>query len=171
VASRFPTLPGETDDQVLNEASVQARLQKFFPKPGTYPVVHRNLYNVHQRVAATFSQGRVFLAGDAAHVNNPIGGLGLNCGIHDAVELARLLGKVLRGEDGADALACYDARRRPINVEYVQQQTIANKKRLEASDPRARAENFAFLRATAADPATHRAFLLRTSLLDSVRPG
>ena len=167
----FPTLPGETDEEVFNETSVQQRLQKFFPKSGSYPVVHRNLYNVHQRVAARFSQGRAFLAGDAAHVNNPIGGLGLNCGIHDAVELASLLVKVLRGEESANQLDRYDARRRPINVKYVQEQTIANKKRLEAKDPEARAENFAFLRRTAADPTAHRAFLLRTSLLESVRAG
>lgn len=167
----FPTLPGETDEYVFNETSVQQRLQKFFPKSGSYPIVHRNLYNVHQRVAARFSQGRAFLAGDAAHVNNPIGGLGLNCGIHDAVELASLLVKVLRGEESADQLDRYDARRRPINVKYVQEQTIANKKRLEAKDPEARAENFAFLRRTAADPTAHRAFLLRTSLLESVRAG
>jgi 3-(3-hydroxy-phenyl)propionate hydroxylase len=165
----FPTLPGETDDEVLNENAVQARLQKFFPKPGAYPVVHRNLYNVHQRVAARFGQGRVFLAGDAAHVNNPIGGLGLNCGIHDAIALAGLLSKVVRGDAPESELALYDARRRPINVEYVQEQTIANKKRLEARDPRVREQNFAFLRRTAADPAAHRAFLLRTSLLASVR--
>ena len=167
----FPTLPGETDEEVFNETSVQQRLQKFFPKSGSYPIVHRNLYNVHQRVAARFSQGRAFLAGDAAHVNNPIGGLGLNCGIHDAVELASLLVKVLRGEESANQLDRYDARRRPINVKYVQEQTIANKKRLEAKDPEARAENFAFLRRTAADPTAHRAFLLRTSLLESVRAG
>jgi 3-(3-hydroxy-phenyl)propionate hydroxylase len=167
----FPTLPGETDEEVFNETSVQRRLQKFFPKSGSYPIVHRNLYNVHQRVAARFSKGRAFLAGDAAHVNNPIGGLGLNCGIHDAVELASLLVKVLRGEESADQLDRYDARRRPINVKYVQEQTIANKKRLEAKDPEARAENFAFLRRTAADPTAHRAFLLRTSLLESVRAG
>jgi len=167
----FPTLPGDTDEEVFNETSVQQRLQKFFPKSGSYLVVHRNLYNVHQRVAARFSQGRAFLAGDAAHVNNPIGGLGLNCGIHDAVELASLLVKVLRGEESADQLDRYDARRRPINVKYVQEQTIANKKRLEAKDPEARAENFAFLRRTATDPTAHRAFLLRTSLLECVRAG
>ena len=164
----FPTLPGETDDEVLAEHSVQRRLHKFFPKEGPYPVVHRNLYNVHQRVAAAFDSGRVFLAGDAAHVNNPIGGLGLNCGIHDAVELAALLGKVLCGEESDKALSRYDAHRRPINIEYVQEQTIANKKRLEAKDPRVRDENFAFLRQTAADPDRHRAFLMRTSLLASV---
>ena len=165
----FPTIPGETDEQVLSDEAVQRRLQKFFPKFAPYPVTHRNIYNVHQRVAATFQNGRVFLAGDAAHVNNPIGGLGLNCGIHDAVELAVLLGAVIKGEMRDDALVRYDARRRPINIEYVQQQTIANKKRLEEKDANAREANFAFLRQTAADPAAHRAFLLRTSLLESVR--
>ena len=69
----FPTRLNETDTRALDEASVQGRLQKFFPKAGTYPVVHRNIYNVHQRVAASFRKGRVFLASDAAHINNPLG--------------------------------------------------------------------------------------------------
>ena len=165
----FPTRPGESDEDVLNETAVQRRLQRFFPKAGAYPVVHRNIYNVHQRVAAQFSQGRAFLAGDAAHVNNPIGGLGLNCGIHDAAELAGLLVPVLRGAAKPGTLARYDQRRRPINIEYVQQQTIANKKRLEEKDPDRRAANFEFLRTMASDPVAHRAFLMRSSLLDSVR--
>jgi 2-polyprenyl-6-methoxyphenol hydroxylase-like FAD-dependent oxidoreductase len=165
----FPTRIEETDAQALDEEAVQTRLQKFFPKPGPYPVVHRNLYNVHQRVAASFGQGRVFLAGDAAHVNNPLGGLGLNFGIHDAVELSALLGRVLRQEAPAAVLEQYDRFRRPLNVEYVQQQTIANKKRLEEKDPALRAQSNAALRKTAADPAAHRAYLLRASLIDSVR--
>ena len=165
----FPTRLEETDEQALSEESVQGRLQKFFPKPGPYPVVHRNPYNVHQRVAASFGKGRVFLAGDSAHVNNPLGGLGLNFGIHDAVELSALLGRVLRQEAPAAILEQYDRFRRPLNVEYVQQQTIANKKRLEEKDPALRAQSNAALRKTAADPAAHRAYLLRASLIDSVR--
>jgi 3-(3-hydroxy-phenyl)propionate hydroxylase len=111
----------------------------------------------------------VFLAGDSAHVNNPIGGLGLNCGIHDAMQLSRQLAAVMLGERPESDLAQYDAVRRPMNIEYVQQQTIANKKRLEEKDPAARAANFETLRQTAADPVAHRAFLMRTSLLESVR--
>jgi 2-polyprenyl-6-methoxyphenol hydroxylase-like FAD-dependent oxidoreductase len=165
----FPTRLEESDEQALEEAAVQGRLQRFFPKPGPYPVVHRNLYNVHQRVAASFRRGRVFLAGDSAHVNNPLGGLGLNFGIHDAVELSALLGRVLRREAPADVLDHYDRFRRPLNVEYVQQQTIANKRRLEEKDASLRARNNEALRKTAADPAAHRAYLLRASLIDSVR--
>jgi 3-(3-hydroxy-phenyl)propionate hydroxylase len=165
----FPTRTGETDAQAFDEAAVQRRLHSFFPKDGDYPVFHRNIYNVHQRVAAAFRKGRVFLAGDAAHVNNPLGGLGLNFGIHDAVELAGLLGQVIRGAAGADVLEGHDRRRRPLNIEYVQQQTIANKKRLEEKDPAVRERSNAALRATAADPAAHRAYLLRASLIESVR--
>lgn len=165
----FPTLPGQSDDEVMNEAATEARLQKFFPRSGRYELLHRNIYSVHQRVAARFQKSRFFLAGDSAHVNNPIGGLGLNCGIHDAVQLAGLLSSVILGERPAGDLSRYDEIRRPINIEYVQQQTIANKKRLEEKDPATRNANFETLRKTAQDPASHRAFLMRTSLLDSVR--
>ncbi|MEX2036688.1 MAG: FAD-dependent monooxygenase, partial [Xanthobacteraceae bacterium] len=159
----------EQEADLLSVEATERRLQKFFPKHGRYPIVHRNLYNVHQRVAASFRKGRVFLAGDAAHVNNPLGGLGLNFGIHDAVELTGLLGRVVRGEAPAEILGLYDRHRRPLNIEFVQQQTIANKKRMEEKDPAARARNFEQLAATAADPAAHRAYLLRASLIDSVR--
>ncbi len=165
----FPTAPEETEEAAFDETAVQARLQKFFPKAGPYPVVHRNIYAVHQRVAASFRRGRAFLAGNSAHVNNPLGGLGLNFGIHDGMELAALLGSVIRGEAPAADLDLYDRFRRPLNVEYVQQQTVANKKRLEEKDAMTRAANNAFLRKTAADPAAHRAYLLRASLIESVR--
>lgn len=165
----FPALPGQTDEEVLNEAATEARLQKFFPKRGTYEIFHRNIYRVHQRVAKHFRAGRVFLAGDSAHVNNPIGGLGLNCGIHDATDLADKLARALGSTAGPGILDRYEAVRRPMNIEYVQQQTIANKKRLEEKDPAQRAKNFEILRQTSADPVKHRNFLMRTSLLESVR--
>jgi 3-(3-hydroxy-phenyl)propionate hydroxylase len=159
----------QTEAELFDDQAVERRLQAFVPKEGRYDVIHRNLYNVHQRVAASFRKGRVFLAGDAAHVNNPLGGLGLNFGIHDAIELSRLLGRVLRGEASVDILDSYDCHRRPLNIEFVQQQTVANKKRMEEKDPVARARNFAELAAMSADPVAHRAFLLRASLLDSVK--
>jgi len=164
----FPTREEESDAEALSDAGVQQRLQRFFPKPVPYEVVHRNLYKAHQRVAKTFRRGRVLLAGDAAHVNNPIGGLGLNCGIHDGLELAERLARHCGG-GGEDELDLYDRRRRPLNIEFVQSQTVNNKKRLEEKDPAVRAASFEQLRQTAADPARHRQFLLRTSLIESVR--
>ena len=166
----FPTRADESDAAALGEAGVQQRIQRFFPRATPYEIVHRNVYKAHQRVAATFRQGRVLLAGDAAHVNNPIGGLGLNCGIHDGIELAqRLAARSGADRDGDHELDLYDRRRRPLNIEFVQSQTVNNKKRLEEKDPAVRAANFEQLRQTAADPARHRQFLLRTSLIESVR--
>ena len=159
----------ETDAELLNPEATERRLQNFLPKADRYDVVHRNLYNVHQRVAANFRKGRVFLAGDAAHVNNPLGGLGLNFGIHDAVELTGLLGQVIRSEAPDGVLDEYDRHRRPLNIEFVQQQTIANKKRMEEKDPAARQRDFDQLRRTADDPAAHRAHVRKASLIESVR--
>jgi 3-(3-hydroxy-phenyl)propionate hydroxylase len=159
----------QSEAELFDNDAVEHRLQNFIPKDGRYEVVHRNLYNVHQRVAASFRKGRAFLAGDAAHVNNPLGGLGLNFGIHDAIELTGLIGRVLRREAPVDTLDLYDRHRRPLNIEFVQQQTIANKKRMEEKNPAARAKNFEQLAATASDPAAHRAYVLRASLIDSIR--
>ena len=165
----FPTRTEESDAEALGDAGVQQRLQRFFPKTEPYAVVHRNLYKVHQRVAASFRKGRVLLAGDAAHVNNPIGGLGLNSGLHDAFELAERLAGFCGDAAGEAELDLYDRRRRPLNIEFVQSQTIENKKRLEEKDATVRAAHFERLRKIAADPAQQRQFLLRTSLIDSVR--
>jgi 3-(3-hydroxy-phenyl)propionate hydroxylase len=163
------TRPEQTDDELMNHEATEQRLQRFLPKAGRYDIVHRNLYNVHQRVAASFHKGRVFLAGDAAHVNNPLGGLGLNFGIHDAVEITSLLGQVIRREAPESVLDEYDRNRRPLNIEFVQQQTIANKKRMEEKDPNARARDFEQLRRTVADPAAHRAYVRKASLIESVK--
>jgi 3-(3-hydroxy-phenyl)propionate hydroxylase len=165
----FPTRVGETDEQALSESAAQQRLQGIRHPGRPYEIVHRNIYNVHQRVAACFRGGRVALAGDAAHVNNPIGGLGMNFGIHDAVELAERLQRIVQlGSDWEHELEGYDRIRRSLNVEYVQAQTVQNKKRLEERDPEARARHFRDLEHIECDPQRQRAFLLRTSLLDSV---
>lgn len=165
----FPTRAEETDEQALGELPSEARLQQVFPLGRPYRVVHRNLYKVHQRVAATFRKGRIFLAGDAAHVNNSVGGLGLNGGIHDAMELVDSLDRVVRREATDQLLDRYSRRRRTLNIEFVQEQTILNKQRLEERDPRKRQARFDELRATVENPKKHKEFLLRTSLIASVR--
>src|SRR6267154_6897228 len=103
----------------MSDTGVQARLQAFVPAPAPYEVVHRNLYITHQRVAATFRKGRVLLAGDAAHVNNPIGGMGLNGGIQDAVNVAGKLIDILLSGETQRLLDLYDLQRRTVAVEYV----------------------------------------------------
>jgi 3-(3-hydroxy-phenyl)propionate hydroxylase len=164
----FPTLEQESDEQALSDDVVRARLKGIDESCSLDDVVHRNIYNVHQRVAARFRVGRIYLAGDASHLNNPIGGLGLNCGIHDAMELAATL-EAARGGASEEALDRYDRRRRKLNVDFIQEQTISNKKRLEERDPVARAQRLAELRAIEADPVRQKQFLMRSSLLASAR--
>jgi len=155
----YNTRQDESDEEALSDASVRARLARIRVPEAERDYLHLNLYNVHQRVAKSFRKGRVFLCGDAAHVNNPIGGLGLNSGIHEAWHLSSLLA------DGD--LDEYERVRRPLNIEYVQEQTIANKKRLEEREPAAREKRFDELRRMADDPARHKAFLMRASLLET----
>jgi 3-(3-hydroxy-phenyl)propionate hydroxylase len=162
----YNTRPDETDEEALSDDSVHARLARCYAPNADW--LHLNLYSVHQRVAKSFRKGRVFLCGDAAHVNNPIGGLGLNCGIHEAWDLAGLLDRVLRGAPDS-ILDAYERRRRPLNIKHVQEETVANKKRLEERDPAQREKRFEELRRTAEDPARHKSFLMRASLLESTR--
>jgi 3-(3-hydroxy-phenyl)propionate hydroxylase len=165
----YPTDPTASEEALMSDAAVQARLQKFFPAPKPYEVVHRNLYVTHQRVAARFRQGRVLLAGDAAHVNNPIGGMGLNGGLQDAANLAEKLTRVMKGGETERLLDLYDWQRRTVMSEFVQQQSIANKQRLEASDAETRRRNLDELRRISEDPARARQFLLRSSMIESQR--
>ena len=165
----FPTDPDDDPDEVCRPDAMQARLQKFLPSSSDYDIRGSNLYTVHQRVATTFRMGRALLAGDAAHVNSPIGGMGMNSGIHDAFNLAEKLTKVLRGEADDSLLDRYDRQRRQIAVKHTQAQTIRNKKLLAEKDPAIRAKNQDDLRRSAEDPKLAREFLLRTSLLQSLR--
>lgn len=165
----FPADPEADEDALLADDFVQAQMQKFFKRDSDYDIVHRNLYNVHQRVAATFRLGRVLLAGDSAHVNNSIGGMGLNGGIQDAVNLTDKLAAVLLDGEDDRLMDLYDKQRRTYAVDFVQEQTIANKKRLEATDPEARAANMQNLRDMAGDPAKARNFLLGASMIAAMR--
>jgi len=82
-------------------------------------VVWSSRFRVHHRLADRYREGRVFLAGDAAHVHSPAGGQGMNTGIQDAVALAARLAGVLR--DGADdrSLDAYEAQRRPVAADVI----------------------------------------------------
>ncbi|MBT4739519.1 MAG: hypothetical protein HOO09_03965, partial [Rhodospirillaceae bacterium] len=148
---------------------IQERLHFLVELDGDFEVQHRTLYNVHQRVATKYRIGRILLAGDSAHVNNPLGGMGMNGGIHDAVNLAEKLMMIDRGEAEDDILDLYDRQRRIICKDFVQSQSIANKKAIEAKDPEAHRKQQAKFMEMAADPKLAKPFLMRTSMIDSVR--
>src|SRR6202041_546825 len=158
----------ETDEEAQSMAGFQRRLRGVLGTDGDFEIPYYGLYAVHQRVAATFNKGRVLLAGDCAHVNNPIGGMGMNGGIHDAINLAEKLSDVWFGRAEASVLDRYTRQRRKAQVDYVQAQTIQNKKALEEKDPVIRRGHLDELRRTSEDVARHKEFLYRSSLIDSL---
>jgi 3-(3-hydroxy-phenyl)propionate hydroxylase len=165
----FPIGENENDDILLSDADINRRLQRVFTKPGTYDIQHRTIYSVHQRVASKYRVGRVFLAGDAAHLNNPLGGMGMNGGIHDAFSVAERLAVVVKGKSSSSILDGYEAERRPVALEYVDKISTANKRNLEAKDPTARQAWRETMERTAADPELARQYLLKVSMIESLR--
>src|SRR2546429_2563619 len=164
----MPGPPAETDEQAISMDGIQRRLQGIFPKRGDYEIPYYALYSVHQRVAATFNKGRVLLAGDSAHVNNPIGGMGMNGGIHDAMNLTAKLADVWFGRAKPDVFDRYTRQRRKAQVDYVQAQTIQNKKSLEEKDPVIRRQHLDELRRISENVKLHKQFLYRAALIDSL---
>ena len=165
----FPTAPDADETALTQPDALQARLQRFLPIGKGFNIVGSNLYVVHQRVAKKFRAGRAILAGDSAHVNSPIGAMGMNSGIHDAFNLAEKLVSILRGEADADILDRYERQRRHVALQHTQAQTMRNKRLLTEKDPAVRRKNHDELRRTADDPKLARAFLLRSSLIESLR--
>lgn len=162
-----PTLPEQTDEELLSPDAIEQRLQLFCPKPGAYEIATVALYKVHQRVAATFNAGRVLLAGDAAHVNNPVGGMGMNGGIHDAMNLAETLEAIAKGAPHGPLLDRYTRQMRVAQLNYVQAQSIQNKQTLGEKDPAERTRKLDEIRRTGADQDRHDAFIRRACLIDA----
>jgi 3-(3-hydroxy-phenyl)propionate hydroxylase len=165
----FPCAPGLPDDALLEPRNVQARMQGFLPNGQAYEIKYQSIYRVHQRVASEWRRGRVLLAGDAAHLNNPLGGFGLNSGIHDAVNLADKLAPVWRGEADEALLDRYVRQRRAATIEQVQAMSIRNKRLLEERDPAVQRQRMVELVATAADPQRSRQHLLESSMIAGLR--
>ena len=133
------------------------------------PIIHQSIYRVHQRVAKHFRKNRVLLAGDSAHVNNPLGGFGLNSGIHDAINLSEKLSQVILGKTDEKILDLYERQRKSINLKYVQEYSIQNKKHLEEKDPSLRKERFDLLRKMNSNKESRREFLLNSSMINSIK--
>jgi 2-polyprenyl-6-methoxyphenol hydroxylase-like FAD-dependent oxidoreductase len=163
-------VPEELSEEEANDPGrLQRQLQGVAPYSPGYPIVDHQVYSVHQRVAEAFRVGPVLLAGDAAHINSPLGGVGLNSGIHDAMDAAQRLARIaLRGADPEPELRAYDHVRRTVAVEYVQADTQRTTDRLRERDEAVRRRHQDDMRAIAADPDKARAYIRRVSLLESV---
>lgn len=169
-------LSGEVSDE---DASQPERLRRVIegivPDPidwTRHSIPTHQIYRVHQRVAERLRVGRVFLVGDAAHVNSPIGGFGLNSGIHDALDLTRRLIRIEGGVSGDEAeaeLDRYSEVRRRIAIEHVRKMSDRNTKTLSLTDPSARAAELRRLADIAADPRRTKEWLMEAAMISAVR--
>lgn len=158
---------GETPERALEDDAIRARIADLLPEAPPPEIAEKRVYRVHRRLASRWRRGRIFLAGDAAHLNSPKGGMGLNGGVHDAFELAAALGAATGPED--DILDRYERRRRPVTGEEILAQADANRARMNDTDPEARQAELARLQRLAADREAARGFLLRSSMIAGLR--
>jgi 2-polyprenyl-6-methoxyphenol hydroxylase-like FAD-dependent oxidoreductase len=163
------TAPGENVEKALRPEAIERKLQAIHPKPTPYEVPDLRPYRIHQRIVADYRRGRLMLAGDAAHLNSPSGGMGMNGGIHDAMELAAHLAPVWWGEAEAAILDRYTRRRRPVAEREIIAQADRNRARMRETDPARRATMLAELQAIAGDPGKAREHLLRSSMISGLR--
>ena len=161
----FPVSSDESDELALSPGFAQSLMATLVPGISNYEIAHVTLYRVHQRVAKTFCAARVFLVGDAAHINNPLGGMGMNGGIHDAINLTRRMIEVWRKTKPDTEFGRYDRQRRLVTKEHVEKQSIQNKKNLESTGSEFRER----LMQIATDPVQNRDYLLSVSMISSLR--
>jgi 3-(3-hydroxy-phenyl)propionate hydroxylase len=164
----FPTATGADPDELTDPTSMQKRMQRLTQTNDTFNVLHASLYRIHQRVAKTFRAGNMILAGDAAHANNPLGGVGMNSGLHDVINLCDKLIAILHENASTDLLDLYDRQRRTVTIEYIQAQTIQNKRNIEEANAEESLKRLEDLRAIAADHDKAVAFLRRSAMIDAL---
>ncbi|MCA0922011.1 FAD-dependent oxidoreductase [Pseudooceanicola nanhaiensis] len=159
---------GQDVEDALSDASIRAQTRAVVPEAGDIDIEEKRVYRVHRRVASTYRKGMMFLCGDAAHLNSPKGGMGLNGGVHDAFNLAEKLAAVAAGESDA-LLDLYEAQRRPIARDDILAQADENRRRMNTTDPEERLNHLRRLQGISADPAKAREFLLRSSMISGLR--
>src|SRR5690606_14300377 len=132
------SIVGDATRRELDETEVRATIVRAMGKPFDFEVLSILPWIRRQLVAERFSSalGRVFIAGDAAHLTSPTGGFGMNMGIQDAVDLGWKLEAVIRGWAGPGLLASYGVERRPVALRNVAEATSNLKRMLAPRDSR-----------------------------------
>ena len=153
-------------ESALSDAVAQTHIARVSPRASGAAILTRNYYTLHQRCLARFCHGRTLFIGDAAHLNSPAGGMGMNSGIHDARSLADHLVPVINGDDPS-LLERYDRRRRTIAQEEVQRLSARNYARHRETEARKRVLIWNELQEIVSDPAKHRDYLLDAAMIRS----
>ncbi|MDJ0657266.1 MAG: FAD-dependent monooxygenase [Xanthomonadales bacterium] len=166
---RVSLYPGTEDLAVAAEEDrVRDWLNYIHPEAGHAELLDVHPYRVHERCVDQFRVGRVFLAGDAAHLNPPSGGMGMNGGIHDAVNLTGKLIEVMAGASDS-LLDRYQRQRHQIVSGRIIPQASANRARMAVKDPKRQLARLDEHRQIAADGERCREFLLKSSMISGLR--
>jgi len=167
--SGITPLKGQSPEEALSDKALEDHFQKIYKRPGEkYKILARGMYQTHQRVTETFNSGRVLLAGDAAHLNSPNGGMGMNCGVHDAINLVDKIVRVWHGEDSS-LFDLYTRQRKTIATKYVHSLSDANHKRMRQTDPVARREIMDDFKKITSSRKLMKNYLMKSSMIESVR--
>jgi 3-(3-hydroxy-phenyl)propionate hydroxylase len=157
-----------TDEFLRSDAKKNAVFDGIMGDGASVETQHRTIYRVHQRVAKQFRQGRVLLVGDAAHLNNPLGGFGMNSGIHDAFNACGKLVEILKDGASPDLLDRYDRQRRKVTFDFTQRQTMENMEAMRSGQGETHRKREAAMRALLEDDEKRRAYLLRQAMFESL---
>ena len=160
--------PDETVEQALEPVAIERKLQRIVPRSEPYNIVEIRPYRIHRRLIDNYRAGKVMFAGDSAHLTSPSGGMGMNGGIHDAVNLTDKLIAILRQSASEDLLDLYTRQRRPVAEEEILAQSHINRMRMQRRDPAWRVAEMARLQALIANPEQHREHLLKSSMISGL---
>ena len=158
-----------TPEEQLEEKLIQVSMNDVVPRKERWDLAEMRPYRVHQRIVPKYNVGRVALAGDAAHLNSPSGGMGLNGGLHDAFELSTAIIDMLHKGAPVERLDLYDRRRRPVARDQIIAQADRNRARMREKDHDKRMEMLAGLQAICADRAKLHDYLIKSSMIDGLR--
>lgn len=164
-----PTDGTLSDEELTSDKTKNAIFDRLIGDGSKVATKHRTLYRVHQRVAQSFREGRVVLVGDAAHLNNPLGGFGMNSGVHDAFNLFEKLEPVLKGTADLDTnLSLYDRQRRQVTHSFTQEQTKANMAFIRGGQDEAHQQRREKMLEIKNNPELRRSYLIRQAMFESL---
>jgi 3-(3-hydroxy-phenyl)propionate hydroxylase len=155
-------------EQEAQPQRITARLHALFGAHHPFELQEIRPYRVHKRLASRWRAGRLFIAGDAAHLNNPKGGMGMNGGIHDAMCLIEVLQRALDSKSGEAGLQSYERQRLPVVREDIIGQADRNHARMQLRSLQERREALAQLQALIDDRDRLYRHLRQTSMLDGL---
>jgi 3-(3-hydroxy-phenyl)propionate hydroxylase len=166
--SLYPDI-NETVDEATQPNSIKEKLTRIVPKQTDHKILEVRPYKIHQRILDRYDHGRVVFVGDAAHLNSPSGGMGMNGGIHDGWNLSGKLKDILLDHQPLTKLSLYSEQRQKIAEKEILKNADKNRSRMQERDKDFRASELQRLKEIANDPKRARDFLLRSSMIKALR--